>query len=248
VKRETQSSIEESPLELERFRVRAARAFALTPDDAAGFDRFCAERKCELLVVRCPTTQMNTVQAFEDGGARMMDCLVYYQRDLRKNPLSEPDTLDWIRAVVPSEVPAVATVAATAFEGYFGHYHADERLDRSAADETYRDWAVRSCGDPVFADRVYAAWDGDDVVGFATLKRNSPEEGEAVLFGVAPRAQGRGIYNALIVKALHWAVEIGASRCTLSTQISNVAVQKVWVRNGFEPMISYFTLHKWYGR
>src|SRR5262249_48104345 len=154
-------------------------------------DRFCAERSSQLLIVRCPTTSMPTVQAFEDTGARMMDCLVYYQRDLRKNPLTEPDSLDWIRPVAPGEVSAVATVAATAFEGYFGHYHADERLDKSAADETYRDWAVRSCSDPAFANRVYAAWDGDDVVGFATLKKNSDEEGEAVLFGVAPQAQGR---------------------------------------------------------
>lgn len=248
MKRESASTIEESPLELERFGVRAARGFALSPSDVSRFDQFSAERKIRLLVVRCPTTHVGVVQAFENAGARMMDCLVYYQRDFRKNPLTAPDTNDWIRPVSRDEIPAVAAVAATAFEGYFGHYHADERLDRAAADETYRDWAVRSCSDPACADRVYAAWEGDDTVGFVTLKRNSNEEGEIVLNGVLPRAQRRGIYNALIAKALHWAVDTGASRCTISTQISNVAAQKVWVRNGFEPMISYFTLHKWYER
>jgi hypothetical protein len=32
----------------------------------------------------------------------------------------------------------------------------------------------------------------------------------------------------------------------ISTQITNVAVQKVWTRLGFEPSRSYYTFHKWF--
>jgi hypothetical protein len=35
-------------------------------------------------------------------------------------------------------------------------------------------------------------------------------------------------------------------RMVISTQVTNVAVQKVWCRVGFEPANSYYTLHKWF--
>jgi GNAT superfamily N-acetyltransferase len=246
MKSAVESFIELSNLEFERYGVRCARAQAATESDVESFERFCRENDVDLFIVRCPTEQIELVQAFERSGALLMDCLVYYRRDLVKRPLANPDGFDWIRPVESKDVQSVARVAATAFEGYYGHYHADRRLDREKSDAAYRDWAVRSCSDERFADRVFAAWDGDEVVCFATLKALSADEVEAVLFGVAPQAQGRGIYDALIKKSLHWASEIQAKSCVLSTQISNLAVQKVWVRNGFEPMNSYFTLHQWH--
>ena len=32
----------------------------------------------------------------------------------------------------------------------------------------------------------------------------------------------------------------------LSTQVTNLAVQKVWSRLGFEPSRSYYTFHLWF--
>jgi GNAT superfamily N-acetyltransferase len=84
------------------------------------------------------------------------------------------------------------------------------------------------------------------VAGFATLRMNSPEEGEGVLFGVHPCAQGRGMYWSFMVKALEWCGQRGASRMVVSTQITNLSVQKVWTRMGFELFSSYYTFHLWF--
>jgi len=46
--------------------------------------------------------------------------------------------------------------------------------------------------------------------------------------------------------ALRWFEARGRSRMLISTQITNVAVQKVWIRLGFEPSKSYYTFHKWF--
>jgi hypothetical protein len=35
------------------------------------------------------------------------------------------------------------------------------------------------------------------------------------------------------------------ARMVVSTQITNLAVQKVWVRQGFELTGSYYTFHLW---
>jgi hypothetical protein len=43
-----------------------------------------------------------------------------------------------------------------------------------------------------------------------------------------------------------WCASRGAARMMVSTQINNVAVQKVWARLGFEPNYAYYTFHKWF--
>ena len=78
------------------------------------------------------------------------------------------------------------------------------------------------------------------------MRLNSPEEGEGVLFGVAPAAQGRGIYRSFMVRGMEWCLAQGTSRMVVSTQITNIAVQKVWTRLGFEPHKSYLTFHRWF--
>jgi GNAT superfamily N-acetyltransferase len=141
----------------------------------------------------------------------------------------------------------VERVAAGAFQGYYGHYHADPKLDRNKCDEGYVSWAVRSCTLKQVATEVLVAERDNQIVGFATLRLNSPEEGEGVLFGVAPEAQGIGIYRSFMVSGMQWCKEQQVKRMIVSTQVTNVAVQKVWCRVGFEPAYSYYTFHKWFG-
>jgi len=59
----------------------------------------------------------------------------------------------------------------------------------------------------------------DNVVGFATPRLNSPEEGEGVLFAVAPEAQGSGIYRSFVVSGMHWCKEQGVRRMVVSTRL-----------------------------
>jgi len=139
----------------------------------------------------------------------------------------------------------VKSIAKDAFRGYFGHYHADERLDRVKCDEIYESWAERSVLLREVADVVLVAELDGAIVGFVTLRMNNPEEGEGLLFGVSPLAQRRGIARLLIVGGMKWCVTHGASRITISTQLANVAVQKVWARVGFEFNHAYYTFHKW---
>ena len=47
-------------------------------------------------------------------------------------------------------------------------------------------------------------------------------------------------------QSMAWATRQGATRVVYSTQIRNLAVQKVWVREGCEPSHSYLTFHKWF--
>ncbi len=140
----------------------------------------------------------------------------------------------------------IKAIAAKCFRGYFGHYHADEKLDRSKCDEAYISWAYRSCVSRDVADEVLVADLAGSIVGFASLRLNSEQEGEGILFGVAPSAQRKGIYRSLLINSMQWCLSKGARHMIYSTQITNIAVQKVLVRLGFVPSNAYYTFHKWF--
>jgi len=180
------------------------------------------------------------------ASSQLMDTPVYYARNLAKGPLPQDKGKVPVQIVQPGEEEGVRQVAVKAFLGYFGHYHAYSRLDRAACDKIYTSWAVRSCLSREVADDVLVANRGDNIVGFISLKLNNNEEGEGRLFAVSPEVQGQGISRSLMVQAMEWFLSRGARRMIISTQITNIGVQKVWVRLGLEPAYAYHTFHKWF--
>ena len=233
-----------SPLEEQRFGARTVRVNELERAHIPGLLAFCREHAVRLVIARTASADLEAAQAFEEAGGRLMDALVYYELDLaRKAPAATPSS--GIRPARPEEARALADIGALSFQGYRGHYHADPRLERAACDAAYTSWVERSVLDRSVAEAVYTAEVDGRLAAFATLRRNSPEEGEGVLFGVAPWAQGRGLYAELIRAGIAWCREKACARMVVSTQVTNLAVQKVWVRQGFEPSRSYFTFHLW---
>jgi len=234
-----------SEVDSERFGVRVARAYVVAENCSRVLD-FCTAEKIQLLIARCPTTDLDTAQRLEALGSQLTDTLVYYSFDVAKRPIPDDSPRALVRAFQPGDKVQVERVAAAAFHGYYGHYHADPKLDPKLCDEGYISWAVRSCLSREVATEVLVAELDNRIVGFATLRLNSSEEGEGVLFGVAPEAQGVGIYRSFMVSGMQWCKQQGVKRMVVSTQVTNVAVQKVWCRVGFEPAHSYHTFHKWF--
>jgi len=235
-----------SAIDEERFGFRTARAQDLTASALPGVLAACHASGVTLCIARCGVADIRAAQAMEQAGFALMDTLVYYARNLTTVPLPSDAGGLQVRPVRPGEEERVKAVAARSFGGYCGHYHADEQLDRAAVDEIYPSWAWRSCVSRDVADEVLVADLDGTILGFATLRLNSPEEGEGVLFGVAPFAQGRGIYRSFMIHGMRWCQAKGVSRMVVSTQLTNVAVQKVWTRVGFEFSHAHYTFHKWF--
>lgn len=235
-----------SSIDEERFGIRTARALQVTVDSLEEVLSFCRDHNAKFLIARCLASELTAAQAMESSGFILTDTLVYYLRNLVNTPIPTDTSTVLVRPIRVGEESQVRVVAAECFRGYFGHYHADPRLDRAKCDETYVSWAVRSCMSREVADGVLVADEAGSIRGFATLRINSPEEGEGVLFGVAQMAQGHGIYRSFIVHAMQWFLSKGCTRMVVSTQITNISVQKVWTRVGFEPSHSYYTFHKWF--
>lgn len=239
-------SVQLSPIDSERYEISIARATDVTQDTLPNILKFCHDNHVKMLIARCSTSHLATAQAMEQSGFLLMDTLVYYNFEYAKSAIPDNTSQAVIRGVQLGDEIDVEKVAREAFKDYYGHYHADSRLDKSKSDEAYISWAVRSCVSREVAKEVLIAEVEGHVAGFATLRMNSADEGEGVLFGVAPDYQGHGIYRAFMIHAMRWVQGQGAKRIIVSTQVNNIAVQKVWARLGFTMSGSYYTFHKWF--
>jgi len=235
-----------SDIDEKRFGIKVAKVKDITSDYWSTVMRFCLTNKVALLIARCSTAEVTTIQAMEKKGFILTDTLVYYKKEIHNKAIPYNEGQVRIRPIRQGEENRIKEIAQGAFRGYYGHYHADERLNRLACNEVYIDWAFRSCLSKDMADMVLVAELGNSVVGFATLQIKSPDTGEGVLFGVAPEAQRHGVYRAMMIGGMIYLKEKGLKQMVVSTQIMNIAVQKVWTRLGFEPSHSYYTSHKWF--
>lgn len=230
----------------ERFGVRIARAHELTRDNLPAVLDFCRANEVAMLIARCSASEYRTTQAMERAGFLLMDTLLYFARDLVKAPIPAIQGNVRIRPVRPGEEETVGLVAAAAFEGHTGHYHADDRLDLTKSTEGYMSWARQAClSTDVAAQMLVADLDGS-IAGFYAMRFNSPLEVEGVVGAVAPAAQRQGVFRSLMIGGLEWSLAQGATRMIASTLITNLGVQKAWVRLGFEPSHAVYTFHKWF--
>ena len=151
------------------------------------------------------------------------------------------------RVATPQDAGAVGHLARVCFENYIGHYHSDPRLDSKAADAAYVEWAETSVRQAGARDPAFLALQGDDITGFLTTKTRADDAREFVLNGVHPDHQRRGLYAALLDAAARMIAEdsISEARLSISTQINNYGVQRVWARMGLVHSQSFYTFHKW---
>ncbi len=235
-----------STLDTQRFGVITAKSDLIDEHNITSIIDFCLNSQVKLLIARCSVAQISTVHAMERQNFLLMDTLVYLKKDLTGYTASEYQSPAIIRLLKPDDTPQVVQVAQDAFTSYYGHYHADPRLDRQKAAEVYTSWAERCCTEPGVANCVLVAEIEGNIVGFRAVRMNSPRQGEFILAGVKPSARHMGIYRAFVIEGVNWCQAQGACEVINSTHLLNNAVQKTCTQLGFEPYQAFHTFHKWF--
>lgn len=241
----TPYSVSLSDMDFRRFGCVTAKAFVRTEEDVRAAMEFCINHNVQLLIIRCPASAYAAIGKLSVTGAQLMDTLVCYARDLSKSPAAFAPAQHTVRFIEAGEETHIRSVAQEAFKDYPGHYYLDTRLDRDACNEVYVDWARRSCIDKAMADHVLVASLTGKIAGFLAL-RIVGDAMEIVLNAVRTQLHGQGVYRSLVKAAILLAQEKNMHALFVSTQITNVAVQKTWIRCGMEPHHSAYTFHHWF--
>lgn len=235
-------------LETRRFGVVCARIDGQGAQwpDLREVNREAEAQGVAMISTRVDAGALDRVHALEDDGYRLMDTLVFYRRSLKNLPPLRPlPEYVNIRLATPDDASAVENVARAGFQGYFGHYHADIRLDNAAADTAYVEWAATSTSQTSTTTPALVALKAEEIAGFITLRLHTAGNNEIVLNAVHPRHQGKGIYTHLLEQALRLCATGPATHVFVSTQINNYNVQRIWSHLGFVHERSCYTFHKW---
>jgi GNAT superfamily N-acetyltransferase len=231
-----------SALDSKRFGIRVFRGRVDNVRAVSELVQFTRSAGLDLLIVRCPVEAVAAAQALERAGAFLADTLVYYRGPTSKfEPL--PAASPCVRLCQEADRAALEAIARASFTGFFGHYHADPRLDPAAATEGYVEWASSALA--AASSAVLVSETDGRLSGFLTAKKLDAKTWEILLNGVAPEFQRRGIYAALFREIGCRARAQGASEVLVSTQLANVAPQKVWTRAGLALDHAVYTFHWW---
>lgn len=234
-----------SPLESERFLIKAGKIAIDNPSDVPTMIKEAKSQDFDFLSVRVDFNRIDLVQTLEKAGFFLTDTLVYYKRKLTAplQPLERPTNYTIRKAETP-DTDKIVMIAKSSFQDYIGHYHTDPKFDKSKVDAIYPDWTYRSCTEGLLSDVIFVTEENGEITSFATVRKYD-RTAEGVLFGVHPNHQGKGIYRQLIRASMEWGTANNCSEVVYSTQLNNVAVQKVWIREGCEMNNAYYTLHLW---
>lgn len=236
-------------LETRRFGVLCAGFDGRAPQlpDLEAINRQAQQQAIAMISVRVDVCALNRVHALEADGYRLMDTLVYYTGPLKHDRPTPPLPAGVsFRAATPQDSAAVGKLASKAFENYIGHYHADPKLDNTAADAAYVEWAETSVGQASAQDMAFLALKEGSITAFLTTKKRAGNRREIILNGVDPAHQGQGLYAGLLDASSRMIDGDAQTRLTISTQINNYSVQRVWSRMGLVHSQSFYTFHKWF--
>ena len=140
-----------------------------------------------------------------------------------------------IRPIRPEEVPQ----ALPLFAGYQEFYEVDDHHDQANLA-----FFTRFC-EPSDDGLLLGAWDGDDLVGFATLywTFSSTRAADVALMNdlyVAERGRGKGLARALIEESAAAAKARGCHGLEWFTAPDNTTAQRVYDKTGA-------TREEWFG-
>lgn len=199
---------------------------------------------CDIAIIRVPSAFSAKISSLARWALPVThaDTLVHYSCDLRKyNPVPFTNSDLEFTAARPGDVNDLHKIVRTVFSNYRSHYHANPFFPEDKILAGYQQWAEQF----IYANGcVWLVRRAGQLIGFAANSSdNDARIATGVLYGVEPAASGGGIYTDMIRYTQSEAKRAGMRTMEVSTQLTNHAVQKIWVREGFAIQKTEDTYH-----
>ena len=241
-------NLEFSKPDSERFGLRVFRGCLESVDERALFHQI-ASKNVDVAIIRTPAGAGAGfgLQRLGRYGLHPIhaDTLVHYEVDLsvyEPTPLKNAD-LTFVKATASDQAELDKLVLST-FADYVSHYHANPILDPAKILPGYVEWASNYISNLTEDRMTWIARRAGEIVAFACCQADAGNScGHGILYGVHPNHSGGGLYGDLIRYTQTKFQERGFRSMQVSTQVWNLAVQKVWGREGFRMSTILDTWH-----
>lgn len=202
----------------------------------------------KLVIARINLKKMKLINQLEKIGFTYKDAQITFSFDLNKElPINTHK--DFLLTKYNSRhLSQIIEMTKYSFKNY-GHYFADEKLDKDKCLEIYVDWIKRCCENTDVADNIIIAEKNDLAIGYLALKTydNKNERYVAGVIGaVDPEYRKMGVFQAINIESILLAKELGANRIENNVLITNYPVMKSYTSLSYKIINSEITMHYWY--
>jgi hypothetical protein len=236
-------SLTYSQLESTRFNLRILRG-TFTKLEPYELLQTIVDERADVAILRIPSSEQHTLSQLHmlPWPTIVADTLVRFDCDLRSSP-PEPmrnPKLE-VRRGTPADAETLSELIDLSFTDYRTHYNSNPLFGPQKVLAGYKEWAM-SCLEPSDERVCFLFYVGELAVAFSTLMLY-PTYVEGVIYGARPNAPARGIYIDLVRHTKLFTHERGGRYLHGVTQVHNMGVQRVWVREGFLPQQAFCTVH-----
>ena len=201
----------------------------------------------DLIISRLDMNNVRSVNIMEDLGFRIKDHQITYKFDLNSTDIDykSRNTKYRIRDFKEPDIDRIVEISRESFDGY-GHYFANESLDRDRCREIYPDWAYNICTNPNISDKIIVAEDNGIAIGYLSFKIYEEGDYKYAAGGVGTvdmKYRGNDIFPDLIVAGLEWGREIGLDWEEHNVIVNNFPVNRSMNKIGFKPSNPITTMH-----
>lgn len=206
----------------------------------------CQEEDIDCLYYLCNCHDPESVRIAEEYGFHFVDIRLTYEMSIDPDSyvhnLTQIDDLQ-IRESCPKDIPVLSKIAQTSY--MHSRYYFDRHFSTEHCQRFYRDWIVKSTKGK-FDDIVFVTLIHDQVAGFISCQKTTPNMGKIGLVGISQDFQGQGLGRHLVQKAIEWFRKENLPFVEVVTQGRNLNAQKLYQSCGFTSKRTELWYHKWF--
>lgn len=202
----------------------------------------------KLIIARIDMRNMKLINQLENLGFTYKDAQVTFSFDLKKalpvNTYKEFALTSYNRR----HLSQIIEMTKNSFKGY-GHYFADDKLDKDSCLEIYVDWIKRCCENKDVADNIVVAEKSNSAIGYLALKSKEKRNEQylaGVIGAVAPEYRKMGVFQAINVESLYLAKKLNLNSVENNVLMTNYPVMKTYTSLAYRIIRSEITMHYWY--
>ena len=170
--------------------------------------------------------------------------LIYWGLDLNDVPMHDSAESQGEPPIVElnNDLGVLDSLITQTFGNYLSHYAYNPYLPSDTTERAYREWVKALSKDP--AARCHVLNTANHLpTGIGISKQLTDDSVEVLLAGISETHQNQGLYPHLMNGMVRTARANSATQLVISTQASNIAVQRVWARIGLRPILSIENCH-----
>lgn len=238
-----------SDIDSKRFGFPIAKINSFEVSPTLALDEF-RKLGVKLVMSKINAKDIDRLNELESLGFRIKDGQLKYKFDLKKQEiptLSSDSSAMIIRDFNASDEDEILTMLSESFVGY-GHYFADNNLNREHCLEIYKDWGIQSCLNKKVADKVFVAEINQKVAGllaFKILEQNKKIYAEGTVGAVSSKFRGLSVFKQLAIEGLNWGINEKFEWEEHNVLVTNFPVNSSFSSIGFKVKDSFYTLHCW---